>query len=141
VALATSELVLVATYGSGLLGTTPASVLAFVAGAIPNYLLNRRWVWRRTGPIAILRELVPYVGVSLVSLVAGAAATGWAASVAPSSGASRSAFVAVAYLLTYGVLFVAKFAVYELYIFSHRTPPLLGKALAPPDVQVPLSTD
>jgi putative flippase GtrA len=120
IALATSELVLVSTYGSGLLGTTPATVAAFVAGAIPNYVLNRRWVWQKSGRVGVRRELLPYVAVSVVSLVAGAAATGWAESSAPPGGFSRSAFVAVAYLATYGVLFVAKFAAYELYVFRHR---------------------
>jgi putative flippase GtrA len=120
IALATSELVLVATYGSGLLGTTPASVAAFLAGAVPNYLLNRRWVWQRSGRVRVRRELLPYVAVSLVSLVAGAGATGWAESAAPPGGVSRSVFVAVAYLAAYGFLFMAKFAAYELYVFSHR---------------------
>ena len=123
VALATSELVLIATYGTGLLGTTPASVLAFFAGAVPNYVLNRSWVWQRRGRLDVRRELLPYLLVSLVSLVAGALATGWAAGLAPDGDTVRSAFVAGAYLATYGLLFVLKFVAYHYLVFTERKGP------------------
>jgi putative flippase GtrA len=47
VAVVASETAFVACYGTGRLGTTASSAVAFVAGAIPNYLLNRSWVWRK----------------------------------------------------------------------------------------------
>ena len=56
VAAATSEIVLVVCYGTGLLGTTAASIVAFFAGAVPNYVLNRRWVWQRRGRVPIRRS-------------------------------------------------------------------------------------
>jgi putative flippase GtrA len=117
VALATSELTLVLVYGTGWLGTTAASVVAFLAGALPNYVLNRSWVWGRRGRVRIGREVFLYALVSAVSLVAAAAATGAAAGMAPKGSTLGVALVATAYLATYGILFVLKFVVYEGVVF------------------------
>src|SRR5258706_6906270 len=92
VAFATSEVVLLVTFGTGLLDASVASVVAFVAGAIPNYLLNRRWVWGQRGRVRVGRELVPYIAISLVTLIAAAAATGLAASIASDDAIQRLIF-------------------------------------------------
>lgn len=121
VAVVTSEVAFVACYGSGLLATTASSVVAFVAGAVPNYVLNRSWAFGRRGRVRVGREVVLYVLVSLVGLAAAALATGWAGRLAPhvaSARWQRTAVVAAAYLATYGALFLLKFAVYQLVIFA-----------------------
>jgi putative flippase GtrA len=117
IAFATSEVVLVALFATGTLGASAASVVAFCAGAVPNYVLNRSWVWRRRGRVLIGREVILYALVSVVSLVAAALATGAAAAAAPSGGAAGVVFVAAAYLATYGALFVVKFVVYDRVVF------------------------
>jgi putative flippase GtrA len=118
VAFASSEIALIVCYGSGLMGSAPASVVAFFAGALPNYILNRSWVWQRKGPIPVRRELLPYALVSLVSLVTAAVVTGLVAARAPGDHATKTAFVAAAYLGTYTVLFLGKFVVYQRVIFQ-----------------------
>jgi putative flippase GtrA len=118
VAFVVSEVALIFFFGTGLVGAAAASVLAFVAGAIPNYFLNRSWVWNRRGRISVRRELVPYVLVSVVTLCVAAIATVAAARLAPSGRGAQTVFVAAAYLATYGALFVAKFAVYHRFIFA-----------------------
>jgi putative flippase GtrA len=123
IAFATSEAVLVVCYATGILGTTGATVAAFFSGAIPNYILNRQWVWERSGRIRVGREIVLYAVVSAVSLVSAAAATGWAAHAVNGSKALGTAAVAAAYLITYGVLFVAKFMVFETVVFVERAGP------------------
>jgi putative flippase GtrA len=127
VALATSEVAFVACYGTGLLGTTASSAVAFVAGAIPNYVLNRSWAWGRRGRVRVGREVVLYAVVSLVSFTASAVATGWMSNFArhvTTSRNLRTALVAGAYLATYGVLFIAKFVVFQLVIFPDaKNPP------------------
>ncbi|HEY7440223.1 MAG TPA: GtrA family protein [Acidimicrobiia bacterium] len=122
VALGTSELVLVLCYSSGWLGTTGASVVAFFAGAIPNYVLNRRWVWERRGRPDFRREVVLYAVVSGLSLVAAALATAFAAAIAPGGKTAQVVFVAAAYLATYGGLFVAKFIALHLFVFERGRP-------------------
>ncbi|HEX3426879.1 MAG TPA: GtrA family protein [Acidimicrobiales bacterium] len=121
VAVVASEIAFVLCYGTGLLGTTASSAVAFVAGAIPNYVLNRSWAWGRRGKIRVGREVVWYAVVSLVSFAASAVATGWTSHVAKHlthSSELRTALVAGAYLATYGVLFIAKFVVFQLFIFA-----------------------
>jgi putative flippase GtrA len=123
VATACSEIAFAVCYGLGLLGTTGSSTVAFIAGAIPNYILNRRWAWQRTGPVRFWREVVLYVAVSLLSLAASIVVTAWTAHAARhlSDHFLKTVLVSGAYLGTYAVLFVAKFAAYELVIFA--TPP------------------
>jgi putative flippase GtrA len=120
VATACSEATFVACYGLRVLGTTGSSGVAFVAGAIPNYVLNRRWAWQRRGPVRIWREVVLYVAVSLLSFGASALATGWAGHAArhvTDDHLVKTLLVSGAYLGTFALLFVAKFAAYEFVIF------------------------
>jgi putative flippase GtrA len=103
----------------------PANVLAFLAGALPNWVLNRSWAWQRQGRVRVRREVLVYAGISLVSLLASTAATTWADAVAPRVTASHTLQVSVvagAYVLTYGVLFLAKYALYESVVFPGDPP-------------------
>ena len=107
-------------YAAGL-HTTPASAVAFVAGAIPNYVLNRRWAWQRTGRVDVWREIVIYTVVSLISFLASAAATGAtsrAVAHLDTSSATRTLLVTGAYVATYAALFFAKFLCFEVYVFA-----------------------
>lgn len=120
VAALTSLVVFALAYGFGA-GNIAANVLAFVAGAIPNWVLNRSWAWQRSGRVHVGREIVLYAFVSALSLAASSAATGWAGAEVPritSDHVLRVLLVACAYLATYGVLFVAKYVVYELVVFA-----------------------
>jgi len=121
VAVVTSEIVLLVCYGTGLLDGTASGAVAFVAGAVPNYVLNRYWAWGRRGRVRVRREVVLYAAISLVSFVASALASGWAGRHASSVGSSeavRDAFVGVVYLVATGVVFVAKFVVFQRYVFA-----------------------
>jgi putative flippase GtrA len=120
IAAVTSLVVFAVAYGLGL-GNVPANVLAFFAGAVPNWVLNRTWAWQRRGRVHVRREIVLYAIVSALSLAASSAATGWADVQVPAVTANRTLqvlLVACAYIATYGILFVAKYAVYELVIFA-----------------------
>jgi len=120
VAIVTSEATFILCYATGFLGTTAASTLAFVAGAIPNYVLNRSWAWERRGRPQLGREVVLYALVSALSLVSAAVVTGWVSRIAPhftASHAARTALVAAAYLATYGLLFILKFVVFQRVVF------------------------
>jgi putative flippase GtrA len=103
--------------------TTVDSVAGFVAGAIPNWILNRRWAWQRHGrPPA--RQIIGYGGVSIVVLVTTSAATGWTNSQVqsiPAHQGLRLLIVTASYVAVTVVLFAAKFAIYEYWIFSERS--------------------
>lgn len=103
--------------------TTACSVAGFTTAAIPNWILNRRWAWQRRGrPPA--RQIVGYVAVSIVVLVSTSAVTGWTNSRVqsiPSHYGLRVLIVTGSYVAVTVVLFVAKFAIYEYWVFSERS--------------------
>lgn len=75
VAAGCSEVTLLALYGLLHVAPAPASVAAWVAGAVPNYWLNRTWTWQRRGRPSLWGEVVPYVVVVLVTLALASLAT------------------------------------------------------------------
>jgi putative flippase GtrA len=123
VAFGTSAVVFPLLYVSGV-GTTGCSIGAFVAGAVPNWVLNRRWAWKIRGKVNFWREIFAYVVISLIQLAATSASTGWTnahvQSIAPGHGV-RALLVTASYLVVFVVMFAAKFAVYEFWIFSDRS--------------------
>ena len=64
--------------------------------------------------------------IALVSLVASSAGTGLAAHLAPAGHAIHITVVAVAYIGIYGVLWLAKFALYQGILFRPAPPPTDG---------------
>lgn len=103
--------------------TTACSGAGLVAGAIPNWILNRRWAWQRTGrPPA--RQIIGYIGISIVVLVTTSAATGWTnahvQSIPPHHGL-RLLIVIASYVLVTVILFVAKFVIYDYWVFSEHS--------------------
>jgi putative flippase GtrA len=123
VAAATSAVVFALLYVMGA-STTACSVAAFVAGAIPNWILNRRWAWNIRGRIAFGREAAAYVVVSAITLLLTTASTAWTqrhVQSIPAHHGIRALLVTGSYLAVFALLFVARFAVYEFWIFSGRS--------------------
>ncbi|HWC85588.1 MAG TPA: GtrA family protein [Solirubrobacteraceae bacterium] len=105
-------------------GTTTDSICAFVAGAIPNWILNRRWAWRRRGRPEFGREVLGYAATSIVSLVLTSLSTSWTnarVQSIPAHHGIRVILVTASYLAVFAVLFVAKFALYEFWVFSEHS--------------------
>jgi putative flippase GtrA len=121
VALATSVVVFGLLLDAGV-GTTLDSVLAFIAGALPNWVLNRRWAWERTGEMDVAREVVGYTLISLVALAASSAGTGWTNAIVRHhlnhDHSLRVLLVTLAYVVVQGLLFVAKFIAYDRWVFT-----------------------
>jgi putative flippase GtrA len=124
VAVVVSEATLTLLVGVARLSAGPAAVLAFCAGAVPNWVLNRRWAWERTGRVR-LRELGPYVLIVLATLVATAGASA-AVDAATRHVSHWVAVVAVdgAYIAATGLMFVVKFVLFDRLVF---TEPALGR--------------
>jgi putative flippase GtrA len=123
VAALTSAVVFALLYVLGL-STTACSVVAFVAGAVPNWILNRRWTWAIKGRVAFGREVVAYVIVSALTLLASSEATGWTqhqVQSLPSHYGLRVTLVTGSYLGVFAALFAIRFALYEHWIFSGRS--------------------
>jgi putative flippase GtrA len=111
-----SQLTLTGLFWLGGVNVTTASLLAFVAGAIPNFVLNWKWAWGRSGRPALVRELVPYLAIVIGGGIAATALTTLTDHVlAPlvTDRGARTAVLDLAYLSSYAVLFVLKFALMD----------------------------
>ena len=97
-----------------------ANLVAWLTGAIPNYLLNRRWTWPRGGRDRV-RDLLPYaavvIGTAVIAIFVTTAVDhrvdGWT-----DSQALQTVLVGASYLATYGVMFVLKFVMFDRYVFG-----------------------
>ncbi|TCC53043.1 GtrA family protein [Kribbella capetownensis] len=98
-----------------------ASVVAFLAGALPNYVLNRRWAWGRTGRADRTRELLPYAIIVVVTALAAALATSaadhWLRDRIDSH-VWQTVLVSATFLGTYGVMFILKFVLFDRFVFA-----------------------
>jgi putative flippase GtrA len=121
VALATSVVVFALLLDAGV-GTSADSAAAFVAGALPNWILNRRWAWQRSGDLDLAREVGAYTLISLIALAASSAGTGGADAVLrrhlEHHHDLRVILVTLAYVVVQGVLFAAKFVAYDRWVFT-----------------------
>ncbi|HWE34282.1 MAG TPA: GtrA family protein [Solirubrobacteraceae bacterium] len=123
VAAGTSAVVFPVMYLLGA-STTACTIVAFAAGAIPNWTLNRRWTWQVEGRVAFGREIVAYVVVSATTLVLLSLATAAAHhAVQPLHIAHivRTAIVTASYFGVLAILYGARFLLYEFWIFSGRS--------------------
>lgn len=114
-----SEAALLACYASGALGATSAAVVANLAGAIPSYLLSRYWIWPEADRAHVGRQVGLYWMTSLVSTVVSTATTGFAGYLLRGMPDStlRDGLVGLTYVGTYGLLWLAKFVVYQRVVF------------------------
>ncbi|MGA3215517.1 MAG: GtrA family protein [Acidimicrobiales bacterium] len=121
VAIVLSEAAFAAALGWGHTGTTVASALGFLGGAVPNYILNRRWAWRDRRGRDRRTEILLYMVVALATFVVSALVTHWAESFARQLTADRGwqvALTTAAFFVVSGVFFVLKFVIYETVVFT-----------------------
>jgi putative flippase GtrA len=103
-------------------GAAPAlaSAVAFVAGAIPNYFLARRWAWGRRGTPAVRRELLPYflvIGLTGLASVGLTTLAGHLTEPLELSGFVRIIVLDAVFLAGYAIVFVMKFALLDRIVF------------------------
>lgn len=112
VATVCSELAFVVVYGPLHAGPAWSSVLGWVAGALPNYWLNRSWAWQRQGRPSLRHEILPYVviiGLTLLLATVVTRAVDGALTHADTASSARVVLVAGAFLGVYAVMFVLRF--------------------------------
>ena len=122
VAMGCSEIVLVGSYDVAGAGPLTAAIAAWAAGALPNYVLNRRWAWRsqRDGQGGRGRELALYWAITLSTAAAAIGMTtgmdAWVRGSVTSRG-EQSLLLATVYLFSYGIVFIAKFVLFDRLVF------------------------
>jgi putative flippase GtrA len=109
----------------------------FIATSIataPAYYLNRTWTWGKTGKSHVMREVVPFWTIAIVGVLLSTGAVHLAANEAhriTHSHMGVTILVEFANFFTYGVLWVAKFMIFNRFLFN--TPnPVPSSADAPP---------
>ncbi|HEX4472211.1 MAG TPA: GtrA family protein [Nocardioides sp.] len=116
VATVCSEVVFVALYGLLGMGTTWSSILSWLAGAVPNFWLNRNWAWERKGRPSLRDEVLPYVAIIVATLVLATVLTHATDVWLHHQGASASlrvTIVAAVFLGTYVVVFALRFVLLD----------------------------
>lgn len=121
IAFGASEVVFLTVYGWRLASPQMASVWAFAGGIPVNYVLNRRWAWRRRGRPDLRTELLPYAAVVALSVVASAVGTAavdrWLQTVTFSRPA-QIALVGATFAAINGGLFLAKYVLLDRLVFG-----------------------
>jgi putative flippase GtrA len=116
VATVCSEVVFVLLYGVLGVGTTWSSVVSWLAGAVPNFWLNRNWAWQRTGRPSLRGEVLPYAAIIGLTLVLATVATHGADVWLQGQDVSESlrvVLVAAVFLSVYVVVFVLRYVLLE----------------------------
>ncbi len=137
VATACSEAVFLLLYG--VVAATPAvaATVGWLAGAVPNYWLNRSWTWRQRGRPSFKREVLPYVAIILGTLVLAVAATSWVDAALTDDEAAtglRVGLVGATFLAVYAAVFVLRFFLLDRLFHDPRRRPVDRSATdSPPE--------
>ncbi|MEV0793776.1 GtrA family protein [Kribbella sp. NPDC050459] len=104
-----------------------ATLVAWLAGAVPNYVLNRRWTWGRSG------QKLPYTMIVIGSAVTAAVVTSVTDHLVQpvDSHALKTLLVTGSYFGTYAVLFIVKFVLFDRLVFA-KSPPAAADAARTP---------
>jgi putative flippase GtrA len=116
VATVCSEVAFVVLYGLLGVGTTWSSVLSWLAGAIPNFWLNRNWAWQRRGRPSLRHEVLPYAAIIAATLLLATVLTHLADVWLHHEGVSSSlrvVLVAAVFFGTYVVVFALRFVLLD----------------------------
>ena len=101
------------------------SAAAFVAGAIPNWVLNRKWAWKMDGRVEWMREIVAYTIISVLVWAASTWATGntqnWARHHLSAGTGLQVIVTTAAYVVVQAVFFIVKFVIYDKWVFAGRS--------------------
>jgi putative flippase GtrA len=143
VALIISELAFIGVLGWGHAGTLVATTAGFVGGAVPNYILNRRWAWRDRRGRNRRTEISLYACVSLAFFLVAFATTHYAelgARHLTTNGGWQVILVSGVYLATSAVFFVLKFLIYETVVFKKHADETVTALFPQSDATVALVT-
>lgn len=98
-----------------------ASTAATAIATLPSYHLNRKWAWGKSGPSHMWREVVPFWVLAFI---------GWGFStysvkltetaVGRHHDLVGTGLIALAYIGSYGVLWIVKFVVINKLLFVHH---------------------
>jgi putative flippase GtrA len=137
-ALSATEIALTLSNGVFHLTATPAALVSWFAGAVVSYTLSR-WAWNRKGRPDVLRETIPFWGISAVVIVLltlanklGYHSAAWL----HLTGARHVLWVDFIWLLANFGTFLLRFAILHYVLFADRPAKLAAGGPAPRPAEV-----
>src|SRR3954470_10363833 len=115
ISVAVSQVILIALHLIGW-SAKSANITAVCVSAVPSYVLNRTWAWGKRGKSHLWKEVVPFWVLALIGL----AFSTWAADWAESQFHDSTVAVALASLGAFGILWIAKFIIFNKILFVHH---------------------
>ena len=94
-----------------------ANFTAVSGASIPAYMLNRQWVWNKTGRHSVRREVLPFWGISLLGLLISTVAVSFVSRQWDSQLAISGTNIA-----SFGVLWVGKYLFLDSIMFRPNEP-------------------
>jgi putative flippase GtrA len=101
-------------------GTT-SNMFAVAVSAIPSYYLNRAWAWGKRGRSHFLKEVVPFWALAFLGFVISTLAVDYVSGhVHGLHRAVQSLVLQATNIGAFGVLWVAKFVIFNELMFKHH---------------------
>ena len=91
-----------------------ANIVAVTLSSIPNYFLNRYWVWNKRGGSSIGREIAPFWAMAFLGLFLSVAFVA-----AADVFTDLSVVFLAANFMAFGAVWIFKFVVLEKYLFGN----------------------
>jgi putative flippase GtrA len=99
----------------------PANVFAVGVSAIPSYYLNRAWAWGKRGRSHFMKEVVPFWALAFLGLVISTIAVHEVGNqIKHFNHAVQTLIVAATNIGAFGVLWIAKFIIFNEVLFKHH---------------------
>jgi cellulose synthase/poly-beta-1,6-N-acetylglucosamine synthase-like glycosyltransferase/putative flippase GtrA len=123
ISIAISQSVLVVAFGVLHWTASLSNIVACAVAAVPSYHLNRTWAWGRRGASRLWGEVVPFWALAFLGLAFSTWAADFGSGLARQAAVSHetaTVIVMAAALLAFGVLWVGKFAIFNVLLFAER---------------------
>lgn len=107
---------------------TWSNIIAVAVGTVPSYELNRSWVWGKSGKSHLLKEVVPFWGLSFLGLVISTLAVKVVSEHVIHDATPDTTWEKLVILATslgaFGVLWIGKFLIINKLLFHHKPEPI-----------------
>lgn len=109
-------------YGVAGMKAVVANTLAVAIATIPSYMLNRAWVWQKSGDHSVMSEILPFWGMAFLGLMLSNLLVALA-----ERQSDWWLVINLANLVAFGTLWVAKYVLLDRVLFAESAD-LTGRA-------------
>jgi putative flippase GtrA len=123
ISIAISQSVLMVAFGMLHWTASLSNIVACAVATVPSYYLNRTWTWGRRGTSQLWREVVPFWALAFLGLAFSTWAADFGSALARQAAVSHetaTTIVMASALLAFGVLWIGKFAIFNVMLFGER---------------------